>query len=154
MKKLASILVLSAFLFTGCATTTLNPDGTVSFTDVDYQSIQLMSSASVAIWAASQKDGIKKTDAEAITKLLDILENFREDGSPLNIEAWSTAIKADVPLRYQALSIVVVQLLELQLEKYKVSMTVPVAGDTASKIMQAVRAGAMQALAPYLTIKA
>lgn len=154
MKKLASVCILSAFLFTGCATTTVNPDGTTSFTAVDYTSIQLMSSASVAIWAASQKDGIKKTDAEAIVKLLDILEDFRQDGSPLNIAAWSKAIKDDVPMRYQALAIVMVQLVELQLEKYQVSMTIPVPGDTASKIMEAVRTGAVLALASYLDQKA
>jgi PBP1b-binding outer membrane lipoprotein LpoB len=154
MKRLASILILSAFLFTGCATTTLNPDGTTSFTEVDYASVQLLSSASVAAWAASQKDGIKKTDAEAVVKFLDIIEEFRKDGTPLSTTEWASAIKTDVPLRYQALTLVMVQLVELQLKRYGVATTIPKPGDTASKIMDAVRNGAVLALTPYLDRKA
>jgi len=150
MKRLASIIVLSAFLFTGCATTTINPDGTTQFTEIDYASVQLMSSASVAAWAASQKDGIKKRDAEALVKFLDIIEEFHQDGTPLSITEWSKAIKDEVPVRYQALTLVMVQLVELQLKRYGVATTIPKAGDTASKIMEAVRNGAMIALTPYL----
>jgi len=150
MKRLASVLILSAFLFTGCATTTLNPDGTTSFTEVDYASVRLMSTASVAAWAASQKDGIKKRDAEALVKFLDILEEFHADGTPLSITEWASAIKTDVPVRYQALTLVMVQLVELQLKRYGVATTIPKPGDTASKIMEAVRNGAMIALTPYL----
>jgi hypothetical protein len=158
MKRLtnsALILVLSTFLLsTGCATTTLNQDGTVQFNDVDYSSIQLMSSATVAAWAASQKDGIKKTDAQAVVKFLDILEEYRKDGTAIDIAEWTKAIQAEVPVRYQPLAMVMVQLVDLQLKKYGVSATIPKPGGVTLKIMEAIRSGAMLALSPYLDSKA
>jgi len=154
MKQLASILTLSVCLFTGCVTTTVNPDGTTQFTDVDYSSIQLLSSAAVAAWAATQKDGIKPSDAEALVTIIDVLENSHKDGSPLDLTAWAAAVKADVPVRYQALTMVMAQLIEMQLRRYGVAEAVPTLNGTTAKILDAVRTGAKLALTPYLNPKA
>jgi hypothetical protein len=112
-----------------------------------------MSSATVAAWAASQKEGIQKKDAETVLRVLDLIEEFRRDGAVLNIEEWSVAIRNDVPLRYQALALVLVQLVELQLSRYGVAATVPQLGSVPSKIMEAVRNGAVLALMPYVDQK-
>jgi len=45
-------------------------------------------------------------------------------------------------------------LVDLQLKKYGVETKIPKPGDVTSKIMEAVRNGAMLALSPYLDQKA
>lgn len=155
MKHLLSAVVLCAFMLTGCATTITNPDGTVSITEVDYMGVQLMASASVAAWAASSKNGISKKDAETVVRVLDIVEEFHLDGSEINPLAWSAVIQKEVKdPRYQALAVVVTQLIAYQLAKYHVSTTVPTAGNVAGKIMKSIRTGVLVAIAPYMSAKA
>lgn len=149
MNQFMCALVLSVALLSGCATSVLNPDGTVTVSEPDYTSIQIMSSATVAAWAATQKNGINTNDAKTVVKMLDVLENYISDGSAIDPQAWSKEIKAHVPARYQPMAMILMQLVQHQLATHGVDKIKPTPGSTPFKIMEAVRTGIMLALAPY-----
>ena len=155
MKKLVSILAVTAFLFAGCATTVRNSDGTVTVTEMDYMGIQLMASASVAAWAASSKTGISKQDAETVVRVLNLIEEFHADGEYIDAAYWAAEIqKQIVEPRYQAVAVVMVQLVAYQLDRYGVSTQIPTLNNVPGKILKAIRTGVMAALAPYVGAKA
>ena len=151
LKQCFTVLFLSASLVLGgCVTSTINPDGSVTVSEPDYVSIELLATGSVAVWAAAQKDGIKAKDAEMLLNIISAVEQFHADGTPLNPGDWSVAIAKQVPKRYQALAIVFVELTAHQLALHGVSAEVPAPGSVSDKIIKAVSTGAKRGLAPYL----
>lgn len=143
--------MLAAVLVTGgCVTTTVNPDGTVIQTEPDYEMIQLLSTASVGAWAAMQKDGISPYDAEALMGIIGSISEYHKDGTTIDPNAWSVAIAKQVPKRYQALAVVMVQLTAHELAKFGVSTEVPSPDSVSGKIMNAIVNGAKLGLSPYL----
>lgn len=155
MKKLLCMLAVTALLFTGCATTVKNADGTVSVTEADYMGIQLMASASIAAWAAASKNGLSKNDVETVVRVLTIIEEFHADGEYIDVSVWTAEVqKQFIQPRYQSLAIVMVQLISYELERYGVATTVPTPTNIPGKILKAIRTGVMVALAPYVAAKA
>ena len=147
---LAAFMIVSVLATQGCVTTTVNPDGSAQVSAPDYDMIQLLSTASIAAWAASQKEGIRPQDAEALAAIIDSIESFHQDGSPIVESDWSAAVAVQVPKRYQALSMVLVVIVQSQLAKYGVMDQVPTPDSVGGKIMKAIVDGAKMGLAPYL----
>ena len=155
LKTLSKFLVVCvALTFTlsvvSCAVTRTLPDGTVVVEEPDYASIQLMATASVAAWAASQKNGIKRADAENLLAILATIESFHADGSPIRPEMWAPVISKEVPPRYQALAMVLVTLVAHELDKRGLAEVVPAKGSVPEKVISAIVEGAKMGLAPYL----
>jgi len=146
------VLVLSLGMTVGCATTTINPDGSVVISEPDYQAIELLSVAAVSGWAATQKDGIKPEDAVAMLEILNTINDFHKDGTPVDSMKWIKPIREQVPPRYQALMIAMVQLTEYALNKYGVMDQIPTPDSTSLKVLQAIAKGAKMGLTPYLPI--
>jgi hypothetical protein len=154
LRKITDILavsaVLASLLVAGCATRTIQPDGSVVVQEVDTDAIKLMATASVAVWAASQKDGIKPEDAENLLSILNAVEVYHADGSPIKPEKWVSAIQKQVPKRYQALAMVLVELVAHELDKRGLSDVAPALSSDAQKILRAIHEGALVGLRPYL----
>ena len=148
---LVSVVLAVSLMVSGCVTTSVGPDGQVQVTEPDYATIQLMATAAVAGWAASQKEGIKPSDAKVVMDVLAAIESYHADGTAINPVAWSAAIQQQVPKRYQALSNVLVQIVAMQLEKYGVMEQIPTLDNVGGKIMNAVITGAKLGLSPYLS---
>jgi hypothetical protein len=126
----------------------------VSKSEVDYNSIRIISSATVAGWAAMTKDGISKGDAEMVVKMLDLIESYHGDGTFIDVKRWTSELELRVlEPRYQALGVVLVQLIAYELERHGVATMIPLPENTAGKILSAIRAGVMVALTPYLSAK-
>ncbi len=149
--KLATYtLVMGLLIGAGCTVTQLNADGTRQVVEPDYALIQLSATASVAAWAATQRDGINRDDATAVVSILNVIEEFHADGSLLEPAKWTVVIQQQLKPRYQALAVVMVSLVAHELDKYGVAMKVPAADNTAGKIIKAVRDGVLLGLSPYL----
>ncbi len=150
-KSLCYALALSLFLLvSGCVTRVVNADGTSTVQAVDTDTIKLLATATVAAWAASQKDGISEKDAEATEAVIDSIAEYHADGTPIDVQKFTAAAQAQLPKRYQALAVVLVTIIQSELQKHGLSETVPSALNEASKIIQAVKEGAHIGLAPYL----
>lgn len=147
---LVSAVLAVSLLVSGCVTTSVAPDGQVQVTEPDYDLIQILSTASVSAWAATQKEGIKKQDAEAMLSILNAIEAFHADGTAIDPTAWAGAIQQQVPKRYQGLAGVLVQIVASQLAKYGVMEQIPTPENVGGKIMSAIVTGAKLGLAPYL----
>jgi predicted small secreted protein len=147
---LVSAVLAVSLLVSGCVTTSVGPDGQVQVTEPDYEMIQLLSTASVAAWAASQKDGIKPQDAEAVMAVLTAIEAYHADGTVIDPAAWHVAIQNQVPKRYQGLAAVLVQIVASQLEKYGVMAQIPTPDSVGGKIMRSIATGVKLGLSPYL----
>ena len=151
LKDLTHALLLALSLSIGaCTTTTTLPDGSVQVQQLDTDTIKLLSTISVATWAASQKDGIQKADAQQVVRILDAITVFHLDGSPIKSEAWMPVVQKEVAPRYQALAMALIELVSHELDKRGLASTVPVPGNDADKIMRAIYEGAMIGLRPYL----
>jgi len=133
-----------------CVPTTMGPDGQVVQHEPDYQSVRLIASASVAAWAAAQKDGIKPDDAKALVGILESVNEYRLEGGAIVPEQWAPVVKRDVPVRYQALAMVIIQLTAHELEKYDLNPNVPIRDPRLGKILEAIYEGAKLGLTPYL----
>ncbi len=148
--SLIACVLAFGLVLNGCVTTTVNPDGSTSVSEPDYESIQLLSTAAIAAWAASQKDGLKPQDAEVILKVMSAIENFHKDGTPLDEGQWSGAIAQQVPKRWQGVAIVLVQLTKHELDKYGVLDQIPTEDSVGGKIMKAIVTGVRMGVAPYM----
>lgn len=147
---LVSFVLALGLTVSGCMTTTIGPDGQVQVSEPDYMAIQLLSTAAISAWAASQKDGIKAEDAEMLAALVTAVVEHHQDGSPIDAASWSTAIAQQVPKRWQGLAVAFVQLTEYQLKKYGVMDQIPTKDSVGGKVMEAIATGAMLGLQPYI----
>lgn len=147
---LVSVVLAVGLTVSGCVTTTIGPDGQVQVSEPDYMAIQMLSTATVSAWAASQKDGIKPEDAAALAGIIQSVTEFHKDGAAIDSSAWTAAIAKQVPKRWQGLAIVFVQLTEYQLKKYVVLDQIPTPDSVGGKVMNAISAGALLGLKPYL----
>lgn len=145
-----SVVLAVSLMVSGCVTTSVGPDGQVQVTEPDYVTIQLLATASIASWAAVQKDGISQADATAVLGILDAIEVYHADGTAINPNAWAGAVQQQVPKRYQALANVLVQIVAMQLEKYGVMDQIPTPDSVGGKIMSAISTGVKLGLSPYL----
>ncbi len=146
----ALVLTCGLSVTPGCVSTIQNPDGSVVVSEPDYDVIQLLATATISAWAATQKDGIKPQDAEALLAIMASIEQYHADGSAINPAAWTVEIQKQVPKRYQALAVVLVQVVASQLEKYGVADQIPTPDSVGGKVMRAIITGASLGLAPYL----
>lgn len=147
---LTAVVLAVTLVSSSCVTTTVGPDGQVQVTEPDYIVIQMLSTAAISAWAASQKEGIKAEDAAALASIVDSVVEYHADGSPIDAAAWSAEIAKQVPKRWQGLAVVFVQLTEYQLKKYGVMDQIPTADSVGGKVMKAIADGAKLGLQPYL----
>jgi len=147
---LPSVVLGVALCVGGCTMSVVNPDGTVQVSEPDYQSIELLATASIAAWAAAQKDGVHKQDAVAVMQILDAINQHRLDGAPIIPEQWAPVIKKSVPMRYQGLAMILVVLTAHELDKYQLNTIVPTKDSPAQKVLDAIVQGAKTGLTPYL----
>lgn len=148
-KFLICVLVGSLLVLGGCQATTYNADGTYVKSEIDYQTVKLTAMATVAAWAASQKDGINEKDAEAVEMIFESLSEYHADGSEINVRNWTAAAQTQVPMRYRGLAVVMSELVAYQLQKYGVSTQPVVIGSVPHKLMNAIREGVLMGIAPY-----
>ena len=148
-KFLICVLVGCMLVLSGCQATTYNADGTFVKSEIDYQSVKLTAMATVAAWAASQKNGIDQKDADAVEMIFESLSEYHADGSEINPKQWTEAAQKQVPVRYRGLAVVMTEMFAYQLKKYGLSTEPVVLGSTSYKLLSAIREGVMMGIAPY-----
>lgn len=143
-------VMVGVMLMSACVATVLKPDGTKVVQEVDTATISLLSTAAIAAWAASQPNGITTQEARTVVKILGVIEDFHDDGTPIDLAQFGRVAAAELPERYKPIAMVLAALIEHQLAVHGVSTTVPKPDNSAGKIMKAIHDGVMMGLAPYL----
>ena len=146
-------LVVGLALSVGaCVPATMGPDGQLIQAEPDYGQIRLLAAASVGAWAAVQKEGISKKDAESLMILMDGIVMLHDEGVALDAQKLAPTIKQQIPPRYQALAMVLVEMTGRELDKWNLNGLAPMSKDPrATKIIESIYEGAKMALLPYLT---
>ncbi len=148
------LLVCALVLGTGCSASAVQQQQQSVVSLEDTGRIEAMADAITSAWANSLHPGLIQQDVKVMRQIFKAVEEFHADGSVIDMALWRPALREKVPAKYQDVSIVLVGLLSIELNRHGVQKQ-PISEDVMNdgmKILIAVEAGALAAMERYVGV--